>query len=153
MELHASEQLALLLYRANRHFQYLMTLHFKSYGITPEQWNVLKHLQEQDGMTPKELGYTADKDKTTITRMIDSLEQRNAIKRQIHSADRRSYRIYLTREGRELIQELQPIPNKVNKAASGGLTEGELLAFKKMLHTLQNQIIDETNRFRHSPLE
>ncbi|QHW31125.1 MarR family transcriptional regulator [Paenibacillus rhizovicinus] len=104
-------------------------------------------------MSQKELGYSADKDKTTITRIIDSLEQRNAIKRHKHPSDRRSFRIYLTQEGRELIQELQPIPDKVNKSACIGLSENEVLSFKQTLQTLQNQIIDETDRFKLSSTE
>lgn len=144
---HPSEQLAVIFYRVNRAFQYLMSLHLKAYDITPEQWNVLKHLQEKDGISQKDLSYMADKDKTTITRIIDSLEERGALHRHNNPNDRRSFLIYLTEEGRSLIRELQPIPDKVNRLASQQLSEEELLKLKDMLSSLQDQILTEIERY------
>lgn len=147
MDKHPSEQLAVIFYRVNRTLQYLMALHLKSYDITPEQWNVLKHLQEKDGISQKDLSYMADKDKTTITRILDSLEERGALHRHINPNDRRSFLIYLTEEGRSLIRELQPIPDKVNRLASQQLSEKELLKLKDMLSSLQDQILTEIDRY------
>lgn len=147
MDKHPSEQLAVIFYRVNRTFQYLMSLHLKSYDITPEQWNVLKHLQEKDGISQKDLSYMADKDKTTITRIIDSLEERGALHRHVNPNDRRSFLIYLTEEGRSLIRELQPIPDKVNRLASRRLSEEDLLILKDMLSSLQDQILTEIEQY------
>ncbi|MBO7746735.1 MarR family transcriptional regulator [Paenibacillus sp. MWE-103] len=147
MAKHPYQQLALLFYRVNRSLQYLMTLHLKAFDITPEQWNVLKQLQEKDGLTLKDLGYMADKDKTTITRIIDSLEQRRALARHVNPNDRRSFLIYLTQEGRELIHEVQPIPDKVNRMVTCSLSEEELFQLRKVLFVLQTQIVYETEHF------
>lgn len=144
---HPSEQLAVIFYRVNRTFQYLMSLHLKAYDITPEQWNVLKHLQEKDGISQKDLSYMADKDKTTITRIIDSLEERGALHRHPNPNDGRSFLIYLTEEGRSLIRELQPIPDKVNRLASQQLSDEELLKLKDMLSSLQDQILTEIEQY------
>jgi len=147
MNMHPSEQLAVIFYRVNRTYQYLMSLHLKAHDITPEQWNVLKHLQEKDGISQKDLSYMADKDKTTITRIIDSLEQRGALRRQVNPNDRRSFLIMLTEEGRALIREVQPIPDRVNRAASKQLTNEELVSLREMLFKLHDQIRLETERF------
>ncbi|MCZ8521867.1 MULTISPECIES: MarR family winged helix-turn-helix transcriptional regulator [Paenibacillus] len=145
MDKHPSEQLAIVFYRVNRTFQYLMSQHLKPYDITPEQWNVLKHLQEKDGLSQKDLSYMADKDKTTITRIINSLEQHGALRRQVNPNDRRAFQIFLTEHGRELIKRIQPIPDKVNRQASRLLSHEELVALKQMLYALQTQITQEIN--------
>ncbi len=150
MDNHPSEQLAVILYRVNRTLHYLMTLHFKSYNITPEQWNVLKHLQEKDGISQRDLSYIADKDKTTITRIVDSLEQRGAVRRQLNPSDHRSFLIKLTEKGRTLIHDLQPIPDLVNRTVTQHLTYEEIVLLKQILLKLQEQVSLEIKQF---PLE
>lgn len=147
MERHPSERLSVIFYRVNRSFQYLMALHLRPFQITPEQWKVLKHLQEQDGLTPKMLTYMADKDKTTITRIIDSLLERGAVTKKMNLNDRRSYLIFLTDTGRALIHEVQPIPDLVNKKVCRKFSEEQMVGLKEMLDLLQTQISHETGTF------
>ncbi|WJH35339.1 MarR family transcriptional regulator [Paenibacillus sp. CC-CFT747] len=144
MKKHPSEQLALHLYRVNRKLQYLMSIHLKPYDITPEQWNVLKHVQETNGISQKELSIMADKDKTSITRTLDSLERRGAVRRQVNPEDRRSFLVFLTEEGMGLIERLQPIPDKVNRLVSRDLSGEELAVFRQTLTVLQSRIEAET---------
>lgn len=140
---HPSEKLAVIFYRVNRNYQYLMALCLKPYNITPEQWNVLKHLQEQDGLAQKDLSYMADKDKTTITRIIESLVKRGAVTKEVNPVDRRSYRIFLTEVGKDLIRQVQPIPDHVNRKVSRGLSDEQIIQLKETLHYLQEQIVFE----------
>ncbi|WP_379152413.1 MarR family winged helix-turn-helix transcriptional regulator [Paenibacillus sp. sgz5001063] len=147
MSKHPSEKLAVIFYRLNRNYQYLMALRLKPYNITPEQWNVLKHLQEQDGLTQKDLTYMADKDKTTVTRMIESLVERGTVTKEVNSEDRRSYRIFLTEEGKELIRQVQPIPDRVNWEVCSGLSDEQILQLKETLDVLQEQILTEIEHY------
>lgn len=148
MDHHPSEQLSVIFYRVNRAYQYLMSLYFKPYDITPEQWNVLKHLQEKDGISQKDLSFITEKDKTTITRIVDSLEQRGALRRQVNPNDHRSFQVLLTEKGRSLIREIQPIPDRVNLAVSKSLSGEEIGALKRMLRALEVQIAAETKHFQ-----
>ena len=44
--------------------------------ITPEQWTVLLYLWEKDGVTQQELCNATFKDKPSMTRLIDNMENR-----------------------------------------------------------------------------
>lgn len=147
MENHPSEKLSVIFYRVNRKYQYLMALHLKPFQITPEQWNVLKHLQEQNGLTPKDLTYMADKDKTTITRIIETLVERGTVTKEVNPDDRRSFRIFLTDTGRELIREVQPIPDLVNKKVCRELSGEQIIGLKEMLYLMQTQISHEIEMY------
>jgi MarR family transcriptional regulator, transcriptional regulator for hemolysin len=147
MSLHPSNKLAVIFHRVNRNYQYLMALHLKPFRITPEQWNVLKHLQEKDGLTQKDLTYITDKDKTTITRIIENLIERGTVTKEVNPADLRSYRIFLTARGKELIRLVQPIPDRVNREVCRGLSDEQIIQLKEILDLLQEQIGLEIERY------
>lgn len=79
------------------------------HDVTPEQWVVLYRLYETPGLTQGELGERAFKDKTTITRILDRLEDKALAARRRDAADRRSQRIVLTPDGTALVEGLVPL--------------------------------------------
>jgi DNA-binding MarR family transcriptional regulator len=120
--------------------------------LTLEQWLVLMLLKRKDGQPQNELSYACEKEKTTITRIIDGLEKRNLIVRVQDKTDRRSNLIYLTDAGREVEKILTPIGIEVNRIAVQGFADKEIALFNSMLKriydNLQNEqveIIDENN--------
>jgi len=90
---------------------------FKEHGvnITPEQWAVLNILWKEDGRTQKEIAEKVFKDASNLTRMLDLLEKEDLIERRRHENDRRSYRIFLTKKGKDIKKKLIPIWKKSNE--------------------------------------
>ena len=85
------------------------TLAAAGHDVTPDQWVVLYRLFETDGLTQAELGERTVKDKTSITRILDRLESKALAERRRDANDRRSQRIFLTAEGRTLVEHLVPL--------------------------------------------
>lgn len=110
----------------------------KPYNITHEQWSLLKWLWVEDGISQKELSEKSLKDQPTITRILDKLERRGLIRRQVDSLDRRVSLIYLTKEGREIKPSLLPLAHHALEQALNGLSEEE----KTVLQNLLNRISD-----------
>ena len=81
----------------------------QGHDVTPEQWVVLYRLYESQGLTQVELGERTVKDKTSITRILDRLESKALAERRRDANDRRSQRIFLTAEGRGLVEHLVPL--------------------------------------------
>ena len=79
------------------------------HDVTPEQWVVLYRLYESQGLTQVELGERTVKDKTSITRILDRLENKVLAERRRDANDRRSQRIFLTPDGRNLVEKLVPL--------------------------------------------
>ena len=81
----------------------------QGHDVTPEQWVVLYRLYESQGLTQVELGERTVKDKTSITRILDRLESKALAERRRDANDRRSQRIFLTAEGRDMVEHLVPL--------------------------------------------
>lgn len=101
-------------YRLGRTFLRLkngLRKEFLAHGVdvTPDQWGVLSLAGEQEGLTQSELGENLLKDKASITRILDRLEAKGLLVRRTDGNDRRTFRIFLTPEGRSLREQLIPI--------------------------------------------
>lgn len=96
------------------------------HDIQMDHWMVLVHLWHQDGQNQQLLGEQAGRTKTSVTRAIDSLEQKNLVVRVPDKTDRRHKLIYLTHQGRELKQTLFPYALEMISKATQGIPEVEI---------------------------
>ncbi len=88
-------KLFLLLDDCDRHF-------FAAYGLSARQFWALQHLDEHQGRSMVELSRMLLADKSTVTGIIDRLEQSLLVQRTPAPHDRRKILITLTAEGRRL---------------------------------------------------
>ncbi|MNT71610.1 Transcriptional repressor MprA [compost metagenome] len=58
---------------------------------------------------PSELGTTLDATRTQMTRLLDGLEARGLLRRQVSAQDRRSLELTLTAAGRRLLERAAPV--------------------------------------------
>lgn len=80
-------------------------------GITPDQFTVMRTLQEGDakGMTQRELTDLMSSDANTIASLLERMEQCGLVERRSHERDRRAYRISLKPLGRRKYEEVREI--------------------------------------------
>lgn len=70
-------------------------------GLSDASWAPLMHLAEGgDGISQSELALRVSLDGSSLVRLIDLLEERGMIERQVDPNDRRARRIVLTAAGR-----------------------------------------------------
>jgi DNA-binding MarR family transcriptional regulator len=86
--------------------------YLKPYGISSEQGILLKFVYEMPGLSQTQIACCLHKDKTTITRMIDTLVKKGKLVREVSHEDRRIFKIYVTQETKKGIEELTPIFKK-----------------------------------------
>ncbi len=110
----------------------------QGFDITPEQYGILMLLQEEQGLSQKEIGDVLFKDKPNISRMLDALERKKLILRQ--STDRRSFAIFLTTEGIELAEKTLPIKLHLEEKALNGLLARELEALESIIDKIYRNI-------------
>jgi len=94
-------------------------------------------LWEEEGVTQRDIAEKSKVENSTTTRTLDKLEKLGLVERQADPNSRRSFRIYLTDEGRALKETLLPIPIKVNKEILSSL---ELNEQKEMIRLLQKMV-------------
>lgn len=96
------DTLGFSIHKAAVRLRHALGQHLRPFELTPEQFGLLGRLWEQEGLSQRELADRLFKDKPTITRMLEKLEQRGLIRRQPDGHDRRVFRIFLTPAGRAL---------------------------------------------------
>lgn len=78
------------------------------YGITPQQYNVLRILRGagEQGLPTLEIGERMIEQAPGITRLLDRLEAKSLVRRERCPQDRRQVLCWLTPAGRELVERL-----------------------------------------------
>ncbi len=108
---------------------------FKSYGISPQQYNILRILNG----AYEPLNVQVIKDRMierapNATRLMDKLCAKNYIKRLPSEHDRRVVKITITKQGKEL---LQSIPDNFNKDLLKNLNEEEAGQLSNLLDKMR----------------
>ncbi|MFC3879280.1 MarR family winged helix-turn-helix transcriptional regulator [Algoriphagus namhaensis] len=90
---------------------------FKPYGISPEQYNVLRILKGQNGQ-PTTVSSIQDRmlnRMSNASRLVEKLKLKGFLKREECPTDRRQVDIVITEEGLNLLAELQIKVDGFNK--------------------------------------
>lgn len=97
-----SERIGRLLFVTSQAAQALAAERLEPLGLTPRGWGVLSRLAESGPMTQIDLATSLVIDRTAMVYLIDELESAASVERVRNPDDRRSFLIYLTRDGRKL---------------------------------------------------
>ena len=99
------------------------------FGITNPQWALLMVLYRCEAETPAELARILGVDGSAVTRLLDRVEAKGFVRRALNDSDRRSLRVELTDEGRELMPRTLEIAREFGERYAGSLTDDERDAF------------------------
>jgi MarR family transcriptional regulator, transcriptional regulator for hemolysin len=100
---------------AHKRVSQLLMTRLREYDISSEQWSVLYVINQEEGIIQKEIALRSGKDKPTVTRILDALEDKGLIIRKPGSTDRRAFLIYPTPKGREIAEQTEPIETGMNR--------------------------------------
>ncbi|MGI1659013.1 MAG: MarR family winged helix-turn-helix transcriptional regulator [Desulfitobacterium sp.] len=95
--------------------------------ISTEQWKILLYLYREDGQTQSSLAENTGKDGPSISRIIDTLEKQNMVKRTRQPNNRRNNLIYLTEKARNMKESLMLMGQKTNEEVTQGITREEIV--------------------------
>lgn len=112
--------------------------HIRSLGLTPSQFDVLVALGNQPPMTFKEIGEHTLITKTTLTGVIDRLQERGLVRRMNCTQDRRCTYVGLTPEGDALFRNAFPAHIDYLAQRLGSLSDAEVAAAVEMLERFRN---------------
>ena len=101
--------------------------------ITREQFKLLNAIsQNKEEVTQKDMADRIGKDKSTILRLIDSLETKGLVRRVEDTKDRRKNYLMVTKKGEEIIKQYERIIKVMIEELQQGLNESELNTFYKV---------------------
>lgn len=115
-------------------------IHFRSklneYNVTPVQYAVLKCLWDEDMLSPKQISQEISLDASTVTGILDRLENKNLIRRTPSSTDRRTLIIALTDKGRALQADIDRVILEANRDVLADLSSDEQEKLKAWLERI-----------------
>ncbi|RIX53980.1 MarR family transcriptional regulator [Paenibacillus nanensis] len=117
-------------------------LHHKlrDYDLTPEQWSVLYTVDQSQGLIQKEIAERSHKDKPTTTRILDQLEKKGLIHKQVGENDRRSFLVFTTEKGKEVTQATTPIEDSMTDELRAFMSEPEIDMLRELLLRIHHHL-------------
>src|SRR6266567_1846571 len=103
------------------------------YPITSEQFSFLVQLWDQNGLPQGVLAEKTSKDKTTMARLAAGLESLGLIVRLPSPGDARERLVFLTDNGKGMMEEVTALVRGVLTEAQQGIDEAELEICREVL--------------------
>ena len=125
-------------------FGFLVQKAFSENGLdlSKEQWSVLKRLKVNDGQPQNDLAFITHRDKTSMTRLVNTMESKDLVVRRSDENDRRVNRIFLTDHGKEVIEKVTPIMYNLVPAVQESLSNEEIENLIGTLKKIKAKIAD-----------
>jgi len=125
-----------VLTKAQHNIHQLFKSELAPHGVTPGQYAVLRCLWDENGQTARKLADRLALDGSTITGILDRMEQKGLIEKQADPKDRRALQVMLTATGRSLQEPLSQVIDNANRKALLSLEERQVQALKQMLQNI-----------------
>lgn len=119
-------------------FQY-MKKNLAQFDITPIQYGVLGCIWEFDMHNPKDIAAHLGVENSTISGILERMENKGLISRMIDSSDRRFIHIELTDVSRELELPVRRVVTEVDRVVLERFGEKEVALLKDMLRRIDAQ--------------
>lgn len=107
------------------------------------QGRILYVLWQEDDISIVELSHKTSLAKTTLTSMLERMEQANLIQRVADQTDKRKIRISLTETARKLNDDYNKISQEMNEVYYAGFSKEEVRAFEKELQKILTNLIEK----------
>jgi len=108
--------------------------------LTPEQFLLIDLLWNQGVMSQQEIADTMQKDKNSVTKLVDALEKKNLVTRQQDPNDRRSNKLLLTDEANALKKKAKQVGILTIDGVLEGISQEEQEIFLKVLHKMSDNM-------------
>ena len=109
-------------------------------NVTPEQYLVLDILWEKQSLSQQIIADLIQKDKNSVTKIIDSLEKKNLVNRVVDQKDRRINKIELTQEGLALEKITTEVAINFMNDTIKGIDNQDLDKFVEVMHKLKGNL-------------
>ncbi|NMM39194.1 MAG: MarR family transcriptional regulator [Glaciimonas sp.] len=93
--------------------------------ITPAIFGVLEILHQNKGLTQTRLALAIGLDRSSLVPLLDKLQKRKVVEREVSTKDRRSNHLHLTAEGEQLLVEAERRVRLHEKRIQVRLTKSE----------------------------
>lgn len=124
---------------------------FARYGLTDQQWRVLRVVWTHDKVNSVDLSRQTLLVPASLVGIIDRLEKKNLVSRIRSTSDRRAVYIIATPKSRELETEVSPQVAAIQTKVRSTVSDKEWAAMEKTLRKISTSLAPGNNK--HSVIE
>lgn len=108
--------------------------------LTLSMWRVLACLHQQGPQRIGELSRLSTIEASTLSRVVDQMEDRGMVTRTRSGEDRRVVTVDLTASGEDLTEQLIPLALRYERMALKGVTEADIVLLNTLLMTIYENL-------------
>ena len=125
-------------------------IYLKPFGLTPDQFTVLRWLYEKKGecIRPSDLAKLMSSDNNTITSIINRMETNGWVKRSPHIHDQRAKQLVIQEAGEALYFKGQAVAHTLEDEIMNSLSEAERLMYLEFMHKVSRACLDSRDASR-----
>lgn len=109
------------------------------WGLTNSEWALLGILVKFEGATHTQISESLEVSRQMTTKLVNSLESKKLVDRQVGRSDNRKKIICLTPKGREAIKKIEPKLKSCVKDLMAGVDRKKIQAYLDVLNHLANK--------------
>ena len=106
-------------------------------GLNVLEWYALRALYRQDGLSASQLATQVCRHPSSMTALLDRMEQKGLVRRQTAPDDRRSVQIFLTEQGQALRKRVLTVAERMEHLLDEQVSPDDMRAFLRVLSVLQ----------------
>jgi DNA-binding MarR family transcriptional regulator len=133
---HETGPLVLALHRATHATLGALQAALADLDLTASEINALANLADGRARSIGELAADTATKPTTLTSVLDRLARRGYIERQLDPADRRSFLVSLTDDGRQAAGAAQTAADDIERAVLATVTSADLAGFRTVTRAI-----------------
>ena len=114
----------------------------KDTGLTIGQPKILDYLSRHNGSNQKEIAKACFLEAGSLTTILNKMEEKGLIRRQILNGNRRSFHIFMTESGKKNQKLVEEAFEKIEKTALNGISEEEQKLFMDIFCRIYQNLAD-----------
>jgi DNA-binding MarR family transcriptional regulator len=126
------------LHKASRQITMYLEAHTRELGVSPLEGHILTYLRKYAPAPVGELVRVFGIKQSTLTSLLDRLEQAGLLRRELNPDDRRSFLIHITDRGRELTARLNRLLEKLEDDIRDRVRRPEVKGFQAVMSAVED---------------
>jgi MarR family transcriptional regulator, organic hydroperoxide resistance regulator len=127
----------LTLHRTTHHTLHALSSELADLNLSPAEINALANLAGRGALNVRELSAETGTRTTTLTGVLDRLENRGYLTRELDPTDRRSFRLPLTEAGQKAAAQVRAAIADLERDALARLSATQIAGFHAVVAALQ----------------
>lgn len=136
IKIHLEDCINFLLTTAQHKVFIIMKKNLEKYDVTPIQYAVLNCISSLEFHNTKDIASYLSLENSTMSGVIDRMEKKDLLRKEIDANDRRYITIYLTKKSEEMISDIFKTVEDVNTEILSMFNDSEKKDLKRFLKRL-----------------